>query len=94
MTWTCLSKSAVGGSPPTPRKSHGFTSAGGKLYVHGGAGDRDVGPYQKGISFGREKGGRERDNRHGGRCFRYRIYDCSGKVAISGSALVDRSITR
>jgi hypothetical protein len=34
MTWTSLS-SAIG-TRPSARCSHGFTSAGGKLYVHGG----------------------------------------------------------
>ncbi len=33
MTWTNLS---VAGTQPSARYSHGFTSAGGKLYVHGG----------------------------------------------------------
>ena len=27
---------AVSGTPPLARDSHGFTSSGGKLYVHGG----------------------------------------------------------
>ena len=35
MTWTDLSD-AASGTPPTARGSHGFTSAAGKLYVHGG----------------------------------------------------------
>ena len=34
--WTSLS-AAASGIPPTARAFHGFTSAGGKLYVHGGA---------------------------------------------------------
>jgi hypothetical protein len=34
--WTDLS-AALSGTPPSPRSGHGFTSAGGKLYVHGGA---------------------------------------------------------
>ena len=33
--WTDLS-AALSGTPPVSRDSHGFTSAGGKLYVHGG----------------------------------------------------------
>jgi hypothetical protein len=33
-TWTKLY--AMGGSPPPARHAHGFTLAGGKLYVHGG----------------------------------------------------------
>jgi hypothetical protein len=33
--WTDLS-AALSGTPPSPREGHGFTSAGGKLYVHGG----------------------------------------------------------
>jgi hypothetical protein len=35
MTWFDLSSHALG-TPPTARHGHGFTSAGGKLYVHGG----------------------------------------------------------
>ena len=35
MTWFDLSGHALG-TPPTARFGHGFTSAGGKLYVHGG----------------------------------------------------------
>jgi hypothetical protein len=35
MTWTLLS-AAEDGARPSARRSHGFTSAGGKLYVHGG----------------------------------------------------------
>ena len=35
MAWTNLSATASG-APPSPRDSHGFASAGGKLYVHGG----------------------------------------------------------
>jgi N-acetylneuraminic acid mutarotase len=35
LVWTDLSMT-VGGTPPQARISHGFTSAGGKLYVHGG----------------------------------------------------------
>ena len=35
MAWTDLS-AAASGTPPSARAYHGFTSAGGKLYVHGG----------------------------------------------------------
>ena len=35
MTWTDLS-AAINGPRPSARSFHGFTSAGGKLYVHGG----------------------------------------------------------
>ncbi len=35
MTWTRLS-AADDASRPSARAGHGFTSAGGKLYVHGG----------------------------------------------------------
>ena len=35
--WTYLSDAAAG-TPPTARASHGFTSAGDKLYAHGGNG--------------------------------------------------------
>ena len=34
-SWTDLSNPASG-IPPSPRDSHGFASAAGKLYVHGG----------------------------------------------------------
>ncbi len=34
--WTDIS-TAINGTSPSPRYLHGFTSAGGKLYVHGGA---------------------------------------------------------
>ena len=34
-TWTNISISASG-TPAPPRDSHGFTSTGGKIYVHGG----------------------------------------------------------
>ncbi len=37
MTWFNLSSHALG-TPPTARNGHGFTSAGGLLYVHGGVG--------------------------------------------------------
>ena len=37
MAWTDLSF-PVSGTPPSPRQAHGFTSASGKLYVHGGLG--------------------------------------------------------
>ena len=37
MPWTDLSD-AASGMPPTARNRHGFTSAGGKLEVHGGQG--------------------------------------------------------
>ena len=35
MSWSNLSATASG-APPSPRDSHGFASAGGRLYVHGG----------------------------------------------------------
>ena len=38
MAWTDLSYPASG-TPPSPRYGHGFTAAGGKLYVHGGWND-------------------------------------------------------
>ncbi len=38
MAWTLLSAATGGDPPPAARSSHGFTSAGGKLYVHGGNG--------------------------------------------------------
>jgi hypothetical protein len=39
MTWTLLSAATNGAALPSARYSHGFTSAGGKLYVHGGNGN-------------------------------------------------------
>ena len=38
MTWEEISV-VVYGTPPSPRGKHGFASAGGKLYVHGGQDD-------------------------------------------------------
>ena len=35
LAWTDLS-ALSSGDPPSPRAGHGFASAGGKLYVHGG----------------------------------------------------------
>ena len=37
MTWTNLSAGASG-TAPSARYGHGFTAAGGRLYVHGGEG--------------------------------------------------------
>ncbi len=37
MTWTLLS-AVNSAARPSSRERHGFTSAGGKLYVHGGVG--------------------------------------------------------
>jgi hypothetical protein len=37
VAWTDLSDGAI--SPPTARRSHGFTSAGKRLFVHNGLGD-------------------------------------------------------
>jgi hypothetical protein len=39
MAWTDLSAAASGTQAPSARWGHGFTSAGGKLYVHGGMND-------------------------------------------------------
>jgi hypothetical protein len=36
MTWTLLSAAADSAPAPSARYGHGFTSAGGKLFVHGG----------------------------------------------------------
>ena len=38
MAWTGLS-APVSGTPPSPRYWHGFTTAEGRLYVHGGQGE-------------------------------------------------------
>ncbi len=40
--WSDLS-GTIHGEQPTPRYSHGFTSAGGKLYLHGGIGNEGAG---------------------------------------------------
>jgi hypothetical protein len=40
LTWFDLSDNALG-TPPTVRHRHGFTSAGGKLYLHGGINEQD-----------------------------------------------------
>jgi hypothetical protein len=40
--WSDLS-GTIHGEQPTPRYSHGFTSAGGKLYLHGGIGNEGSG---------------------------------------------------
>lgn len=42
-SWTDLS-SPASGIPPSPRDSHGFTAAAGKLYVHGGEVGNGEGP--------------------------------------------------
>ena len=44
VAWMDLSD-AGSGIPPTARDSHGFTSAGGELYVHGGYGLTSSGYY-------------------------------------------------
>ena len=38
MSWSLLSAAPGSNPPPSARAGHGFTSAGGKLYVHGGEG--------------------------------------------------------
>jgi hypothetical protein len=68
--WTDLS-AALSGTPPSPRREHGFTSAGGKLYVYGGRGDSGEGGAGRfeGVGMvGAEAGRRDvlpRDRRHG-----------------------------
>ena len=42
MAWTDLS-AVASGTPPSARNGHGITSAGGKLYVHGGRGGSSSG---------------------------------------------------
>jgi hypothetical protein len=42
MAWTHLLPSSGSGTPPSARNTHGFTTAGGRLYVHGGAGETGV----------------------------------------------------
>ncbi len=42
VTWKLLSPAAGSAQPPSARGGHGFTSAGGKLYVHGGYGYEGV----------------------------------------------------
>jgi fermentation-respiration switch protein FrsA (DUF1100 family) len=69
--WTGLSV-ALSGTPPSPRRLHGFTSAGGKLYVHGGYGDSGEGGAGRAECVGMvvaEAGRRDvllRDRRRGG----------------------------
>ncbi len=46
MTWTLLSAADDAGRP-SARYAHGFTSAGGLLYVHGGF-TRDYGEWEEG----------------------------------------------
>ncbi len=54
MVWTLLSPGAGSGSPPSARAQHGFASAGGKLYVHGGAyKDSDGGGNDSVVASGR-----------------------------------------
>jgi hypothetical protein len=57
--WTDLS-AALSGTPPSPRGNHGFTSAGGKLYVHGGWGDSGEGGAGRagGVGMARAEAGR------------------------------------
>jgi hypothetical protein len=52
--WSDLS-AALRGIPPSPRGGHGFTSAGGKLYVHGGWDSSGVGGGggAEGVGMGR-----------------------------------------
>jgi hypothetical protein len=63
LTWTELT-GAVHGTPPSARVGHGFTSAGGRLYVHGGlAGNGECRmhhckrPYPSGFDFRRSRSG-------------------------------------
>ncbi len=46
MTWTLLSVAYDAGRP-SARSGHGFTSAGGRLYVHGGGEDSDFGEWNE-----------------------------------------------
>ncbi len=52
MSWTQLS--STNGDPPSWRMFHGFTSLGGKLYVHGGWGPYNGGNDGKGWLGGRD----------------------------------------
>jgi hypothetical protein len=55
MAWTLLSPAAGSGQPPYARFGHGFASAGGKLYVHGGVHmDRASQGNDSGVASGRE----------------------------------------
>jgi hypothetical protein len=49
--WTDLS-AALSGTPPSRRGRHGFTSAGGKLYVHGGWDDSGEGGARRAEGVG------------------------------------------
>jgi hypothetical protein len=56
MTWTNLSVADDTGRP-SARSNHGFTSAGGLMYVHGGI-SKDVGEWdEEGPSVELKKGG-------------------------------------
>jgi hypothetical protein len=57
--WTDLS-AALRGTPPSPRIYHGFTSAGGKLYMHGGLGNIGEGGARRaeGVGIARAEAGR------------------------------------
>jgi hypothetical protein len=69
--WTDLS-AALSGTPPSPRFFHGLTSAGGKLYVHGGfngSGEGGAGRAEGVGMVGAEAGRRDvlpRDGQRGG----------------------------
>jgi hypothetical protein len=49
MTWTLLLAAEGSADPPAARADHGFTSAGGRLFVHGGK--RMVTGYEYGNAF-------------------------------------------
>jgi hypothetical protein len=55
IAWNLLSAATVG-TRPSAREGHGFTSSGGKLYLHGGYGyDDRTGSYGKKVfSLGRD----------------------------------------
>lgn len=46
MVWNLLPPAAGSAQPPSARRAHGFTSAGSKLYVHGGVDSSDTGEHR------------------------------------------------
>jgi hypothetical protein len=91
--WTDLS-AAISGTPPSPRDDHGFTSAGGKLYVHGGYGTRGERGAERAEGLGgvgAEAGRRDvspRDWRRGGQVSRLARGRREGRRADEGAPSV------
>jgi hypothetical protein len=88
--WADLS-AARNGTPPSPRGSHGFTSAGDKLYVHGGSGYGGEGGTGRGEGVrlvGAEAERRDvlpRDRRRGGQAGMGQVGRRDGRRADEGA---------